>query len=334
MRAMQPARGSALLRAQLAIGAIVALCLSGCSSAYSGGSADQPRSPSTLTLSATATATPGGFGRHSRHRDKSRQGGRGPGSAQHLRRPASRPGNAKAAEGKLSGIPRGAQAATVLSITDGDTLHVRALRPGPVLHSTGDVTVRLLEIDTPETVDPSQPVACFGEKASAELSRLVPPGSRVWVLPDRQLIDPYGRTLLYMWRRSGARTTFVNLELVRRGYARAVLYEPNDRYIAPMRAAEATARAADRGLWGACPYFGAPAHAAHHAAASRHHRHKHPRGLASTGGRHCDPSYPTVCIPPPPPDLDCSDIRYTNFKVRGTDPDNFDSDGDGIGCES
>lgn len=49
----------------------------------------------------------------------------------------------------------------------------------------------------------------------------------------------------------------------------------------------------------------------------------------------CDPSYPTVCIPPPPPDLDCKDITYRNFKVLSPDPHNFDGkDKDGIGCES
>ncbi len=47
----------------------------------------------------------------------------------------------------------------------------------------------------------------------------------------------------------------------------------------------------------------------------------------------CDPSYPTVCIPPPPPDLDCGDIPYRNFPVVGADPHRFDGDHDGIGCE-
>jgi hypothetical protein len=48
----------------------------------------------------------------------------------------------------------------------------------------------------------------------------------------------------------------------------------------------------------------------------------------------CDPSYPGVCIPPPPPDLDCGDVPYTNFTVVGSDPHGFDGDGDGVGCES
>jgi hypothetical protein len=46
----------------------------------------------------------------------------------------------------------------------------------------------------------------------------------------------------------------------------------------------------------------------------------------------CDPSYPTVCIPPPPPDLDCRDIPYRLFQVLPPDPHLFDSNGDGIGC--
>lgn len=49
----------------------------------------------------------------------------------------------------------------------------------------------------------------------------------------------------------------------------------------------------------------------------------------------CDPSYPDpgVCIPPPPPDLDCDQIPYRRFRVLAPDPHNFDGDGDGIGCE-
>jgi len=48
----------------------------------------------------------------------------------------------------------------------------------------------------------------------------------------------------------------------------------------------------------------------------------------------CDPSYPDVCIPVYPPDLDCGEIQYANFRVVGSDPHGFDGDKDGIGCES
>jgi hypothetical protein len=54
-----------------------------------------------------------------------------------------------------------------------------------------------------------------------------------------------------------------------------------------------------------------------------------------TGGdnANCDPSYPSVCIPPPPPDLNCADIPYRNFRVFPPDPHHFDYDKDGIGCK-
>lgn len=48
----------------------------------------------------------------------------------------------------------------------------------------------------------------------------------------------------------------------------------------------------------------------------------------------CDDSYPDVCIPSPPPDLDCGDIADKRFKVVTPDPHGFDSEGDGIGCEA
>ena len=48
----------------------------------------------------------------------------------------------------------------------------------------------------------------------------------------------------------------------------------------------------------------------------------------------CDPSYPGVCIPPAPPDLDCDEVSYRDFHVLSPDPHGFDRDHDGVGCES
>jgi hypothetical protein len=45
-------------------------------------------------------------------------------------------------------------------------------------------------------------------------------------------------------------------------------------------------------------------------------------------------TYPDLCIPPPPPDLDCADVSGSNFTVTGSDPHGFDGEGDGVGCES
>src|SRR5215212_1408669 len=52
------------------------------------------------------------------------------------------------------------------------------------------------------------------------------------------------------------------------------------------------------------------------------------------GDTSCHPSYPDNCIPPPPPNLNCDDVSDTDFEVVGSDPHGFDSDNDGIGCES
>jgi micrococcal nuclease len=145
--------------------------------------------------------------------------------------------------------PSRATPATVVRLVDGDTLVVRADVDAPGLPAGAETRVRLLEVDTPESVDPGSPVECYAERASAELARLAPPGSRVWALPDQELFDVYGRTLLYLWNDRGQ---LVNLELVRSGAAEAVLHEPNDRYIDLVRRAESRARGAGRGLWGAC----------------------------------------------------------------------------------
>jgi micrococcal nuclease len=91
---------------------------------------------------------------------------------------------------------------------------------------------------------------------AARLAVLLPVGSTAWAVPDRELLDRHGRTLLYLW---DSRGVFVNLAMVRGGHARAVLFEPNDRHIDRMRAAEREARAERRGLWGACAFFGQPA---------------------------------------------------------------------------
>lgn len=58
-----------------------------------------------------------------------------------------------------------------------------------------------------------------------------------------------------------------------------------------------------------------------------------PPAIVTRSGN-CDPSYPDVCIPPYPPDLDCGQINFRRFRVIGADMHGFDGDGDGVGCES
>lgn len=54
----------------------------------------------------------------------------------------------------------------------------------------------------------------------------------------------------------------------------------------------------------------------------------------AAAAKHCDPSYPTICLRSGAADLDCRDIGFANFRVVGSDPHKFDRDRDGIGCEA
>ncbi|HEX6246300.1 MAG TPA: thermonuclease family protein [Nocardioidaceae bacterium] len=149
-----------------------------------------------------------------------------------------------------TGVPDEAERARVVSHVDGDTLHLVSTDDRPeALRPDEDTTVRLLEVDTPEHGRDGQPEECYADEATEALENLVAVGEDVWVLPDRDLLDRYGRTLLYLWTDDGA---FVNLEMVRQGYARAVLHEPNDAFIDVMNEAERQARAEGRGMWGSC----------------------------------------------------------------------------------
>src|SRR3954447_10890368 len=79
---------------------------------------------------------------------------------------------------------------TVTRVVDGDTIHVSL--------DGDDVTIRLIGIDTPETVAPGQPIGCFGPQASAFTTNQLT-GEDVILEYDQDLIDPFGRTLAYVW---------------------------------------------------------------------------------------------------------------------------------------
>jgi micrococcal nuclease len=131
---------------------------------------------------------------------------------------------------------------TVVRVVDGDTIIVRG--PGG---RTEDV--RLIGIDTPETVDPRRPVGCFGPQASAYAKHLLT-GRRVVLRYDRETNDRYGRFLAYVWLERPAE--FVNARLVELGYARAYPFPPNTAHEALFSALERRAALRARGLWGAC----------------------------------------------------------------------------------
>jgi micrococcal nuclease len=190
-------------------------------------------------------------------------------------------------------------------VIEGDTIEVR--------FKDRTIDVRLIGIDTPETVAPGEPVECYGPAASHFTENSLE-GKDVLLEFDVERTDRFGRTLAYVWTDDD----LFNETLVRRGFAQVSTFPPNVKYVDRFVTAQREARHADRGLWGLCEILG---------------------GLSegdggSAGGGNCDPSYSGVCIPPYPPDLDCGDIAFTNFQVTGSDPHGFDGDNDGIGCEA
>ncbi|WP_347977986.1 thermonuclease family protein [Microbacterium sp. ProA8] len=156
--------------------------------------------------------------------------------------PGSTPGTAPT----MPAIPADAFEMTVESVHDGDTLRARVAAPNAVVADLVSTRVRLLGIDTPEI---SSPPDCWGAEATAKLSALVPAGSTIWVMPDAEVHDQYGRTLLYVWTPDGR---FVNGELVAQGDARVEVYSPNRTHEDLLRSLETTAAASGSGQWGAC----------------------------------------------------------------------------------
>ena len=129
--------------------------------------------------------------------------------------------------------PAAAAAQVVERVVDGDTIVVR-----------GVGRVRLIGVDTPETVAPGRPVEFFGREASAFTKRLLE-GRPVRLEYDRERTDRYGRTLAYVHLADG---TFANAEIIRRGYGHAYTRFPF-RYLDRFRQLEREARSAERGLW-------------------------------------------------------------------------------------
>lgn len=128
----------------------------------------------------------------------------------------------------------------VTNVVDGDTLKVAI--GGPV------ETIRLIGVDTPETVHPNKPVEFFGKEASA-FTRRMAEGQLVRLEADAQGTDrdKYGRLLRYVFLPDGK---LLNAEIISQGYGHAYTRFPFSR-MEEFRALERQAREANRGLWGA-----------------------------------------------------------------------------------
>lgn len=131
--------------------------------------------------------------------------------------------------------------AVVTEVVDGDTI---GLENGK--------TVRLIGIDTPETVDPRRPVGCFGKEASNETKSLLT-GKQVILQKDISDTDKYRRLLRYVYLPlDNGQILFVNDYLVREGYAKVYTYPPDVKFNEQFLQAQQEAQKLKKGLWDKC----------------------------------------------------------------------------------
>lgn len=210
----------------------------------------------------------------------------------------------------------------VTKVVDGDTIDVNI--EGKIER------LRLIGIDTPETVDPRKPVQCFGREASNKAKELLE-GKKVRLESDetQDNRDKYDRLLRYVYLEDG---TSYNKLIIMEGYAHEYTYNIPYKYQSEYKQAQKEAEVAQRGLWSPSTCNGNTSQTEpQDNSPSTTQTAPKPQSTPQQSGN-CDPNY-TPCIPNVGYDLNCSDIRK-KVQVIGTDRHRLDRDGDGYGCES
>ena len=137
--------------------------------------------------------------------------------------------------------PAPGMAARVTRVVDGDTLKASV--------AGRTETVRVIGLDTPESVKPGTPVECFALRASAEAERLLPVGAAIRLEsdPTQAARDRYGRLLAHVWLADG---TLYAEQMIRGGFGIHYVYGGvPSMYASRLAAAEDAAQVALRGLW-------------------------------------------------------------------------------------
>ncbi len=129
---------------------------------------------------------------------------------------------------------------------DGDTLEISG---------SCNNKVRLLYIDTPETVKKNTEVQCYGPEASNNAKKEFKQGSTIFIKTDKAALDKYGRLLALVYKNSNDLsdvTKSSNYEFVKKGFAKAKFYNPNNTYKKELLEAQTYAITNDLGLWSQC----------------------------------------------------------------------------------
>jgi len=135
---------------------------------------------------------------------------------------------------------------TIVRVVDGDSVDVRV--DGKVER------IRVIGLDTPETVDPRKAVQCFGREASAHAKELLPLGTVVTLEsdPTQDTRDRYGRMLAFiLFEAEPGITANFTESMIAGGYGHHYVYRRPSVYADIFREAETVARTGGLGLWSA-----------------------------------------------------------------------------------
>lgn len=212
------------------------------------------------------------------------------------------------------------QTASVVEVIDGGKVRVR-------FEDGVEAIVRYLGIDPPQTDS-------AGALQALAYNRQLADGQSVTLLQDITYQDADGVLPRYVL----AGDTFINATMLQQGYARHAAQPPDVACVALFRRMTQAAFENFSGLWG----MGLGQDLAPTATlipgeelqSPNYGRLIVPTPTRGSATPRCDPAYPTICIPPPPPYLNCGDIPYRNFVVLWPDPHDLEGrDRNGIGCE-
>jgi micrococcal nuclease len=242
------------------------------------------------------------------------------------------------ASAQTSTLWPGEQLATVVRVVDGDTVDVR-------LADGKTERLRLIGIDTPETIDPRKPVQCVGKEASDRAHALLDSQQVSFIGdPSQDSRDRYGRLLAYIWLADGSQ---FNYRMVSEGYALEYTYQIPYYYQADFKAGQQAAQTKQLGLWSPSTCNGDTTKAAGTAPLAT----GGPDDVGSAAEVPTPPAGTPAATPAPSSGFsantyvgqgnayNCSDFRsqadaQAVLRAAPSDPNQLDSDKDGIACES
>ncbi|MEI6048889.1 MAG: thermonuclease family protein [Bacteroidota bacterium] len=141
--------------------------------------------------------------------------------------------------GSGNSVDKSSRYMAVTKVVDGDTFWVND-------GSEKGLKIRLIGVDAPESRNVFRKVVGYYGKESKQFMTTLLTGKKVRLEYDVDRLDMYRRTLAYVYLQDG---TFINAELVRKGYGMVMTVPPNVRYAEKFVKLERRARNRARGLW-------------------------------------------------------------------------------------